>query len=212
MKTDMQLKADVLAELKWEPSVNEKFISVDVSDGVVSLLGHMGSYEEKWRAVDAVKRVQGLKALSDKMDVTLPNLLKRDDHDIARSAKDLLKWMTYFPKGRITVIVKDGWVTLKGELDWDFQRYVVSNSMRHLIGVVGVINKISIKPKALWDGIESESVTNIYVSKVAKSTFVNISDSRVTLTGPAHTWLEPELVNQAVLSTLKKVHKSAVVS
>lgn len=217
MKTDVQLKADVLAELKWEPSVNEKLISVEVSNGLVTLVGHIESYEVKRRAVDAVKRVQGLRALSDELDVNLPNLLKRDDREIARSAKDLLKWMTYFPKGRITVIVKDGWVTLKGELDWDFQRYVVSNSMSHLIGVIGVINKISIKPKELWSGFktENECVTNTRVSKVTKSTFVNISDSRITLTAPAHAWIEPVLINQAVLSvakSIKKVHQSAVAS
>lgn len=191
MKTDIQLKADVLAELKWEPTVNEKLIGVEVSNGVVTLVGYIESSEEKWHVIEAVKRVYGLKALSDEMNVSLPNLLKREDRDITRSAKDLLKWMTYFPKGRVTVIVKDGWITLKGELDWDFQRYVVSTSMRHLIGVAGVINQISIKPKELWGGIHSgsEEAINSQLINKTQSTFVDISDSRVTLTSPAQGWL-----------------------
>jgi osmotically-inducible protein OsmY len=215
MKTDTQLKADVLAEMKWEPSINEKLVSVEVNNGVVTLVGHMESYEEKWHTLEAAKRVYGLKALTDEIDVSLPSLVKRDDLEITQSAKDLLKWMTYFPKGRVSVLVKDGWIILKGELDWDFQRYVVSTSMRHLIGVAGVINQISIKPKELWNAtnIESDRAITFNRSKNTQSTFVDISDSRVTVTSSASKWLEPMLVNQPVSRVVKhakKNHKSAV--
>ncbi len=116
MKTDMQLKQDVIAELGWEPSVNAAQIGVEVSDGVVTLAGHVGSYAEKVDAERAAQRVAGVKALAIEMDVTLPAWSKRTDADIARSAENALQWTTYLPKpDSVKVMVESGWITLSGD-------------------------------------------------------------------------------------------------
>ena len=122
MKTDAQVQQDVIAELKWEPSINAAQIGVEVKDGIVTLAGHVSSYAEKWDAERAAQRVSGVKALAVEMDVKLPGSSKRNDADIARSAKDVLQWTTYLPKDRVKVMVEKGWITLSGDVDWEYQR------------------------------------------------------------------------------------------
>ena len=152
MKTDTQLQHDVIAELAWEPSVNAAQIGVEVKDGVVTLAGHVGSFVEKWEAERAAQRVSGVKGLAVEMDVNLPGSSKRNDVDIARAARNVLEWTTYWPQDEIKVVVEAGWVTLTGEVDWEYQRQAASNSIRGLIGITGVRDQIVIKPKAQGNG------------------------------------------------------------
>jgi len=122
MKTDQQLKQDVIAELGWEPAINAAQIGVEVKDGVVTLAGQVGSFTEKWQAEQATQRVAGVKGLAVAMDVNLPGMSERTDADIARSAESTLQWLTYLPSDAIKVMVEKGRVTLSGVVDFNFQR------------------------------------------------------------------------------------------
>ena len=147
MKTDKQVQQDVMAELGWEPSVNAAQIGVEVSDGVVTLAGHVDSYAEKFNAERAAQRVAGVKAIAVEMDVKLNGTSKRNDSDIARSTQNVLQWTTYLPSDAIKVKVENGWITLSGEVEWGFQRTAATEAVRHLMGVIGVSDLITIRPK-----------------------------------------------------------------
>ena len=138
MKTDQQLKQDVIAELAWEPAVNASQIGVEVKDGIVTLAGHVGSFTEKWQAEQAAQRVCGVKGLAVEMDVNLPGISNRTDADIARSVENTLQWQSYLPKGGVNVMVENGWVTLSGEVDWNYQRLRAADAVRNLLGVRGL--------------------------------------------------------------------------
>jgi osmotically-inducible protein OsmY len=158
MKTDAQVKQDVSAELSREPSVNAAQIVVEVEDGTVTLAGHVGSYAEKWHAGRVAQRVSGVKALAIAMDVTLPGSSKRNDADIARSAENILQWRTYLAKDCVKVQVEDGWITLSGEVDWEYQRQAAAGVIRYLIGVRGVTDHIALKPEAALSAIHQASM------------------------------------------------------
>jgi osmotically-inducible protein OsmY len=147
MKTDSQLKYDVIAALNWELSVDASKIDVEVKHGIVTLGGHVDSYTEKLSVVRAVQRVSGVKALAFEMDAKLFGSSGRNDADIARSAQDALQWTTYVTKNQVQVVVQGGHVTLSGELDWEWQRQGAVSAVGHLIGVVNVNDQIVIKPK-----------------------------------------------------------------
>src|SRR4029453_4596180 len=146
MKTDKQMQQDVMAELDWEPSVNAAQIGVEVSDGVVTLLGHVDSYAEKITAERAAQRVSGARAIAVQIEVKLAGLSQRSDTDIARAAGNVLAWTTSLPPESLKVKVEDSWITLSGEVEWDYQRHAAAESVRHLMGVTGVINLIAIRP------------------------------------------------------------------
>lgn len=122
MKTDAELKQDIIAELTWEPAINAAQIGVEVTDGVVTLAGHVDSYSEKWHAERAAQRVSGVRALAVEMDVKLPGLSMRNDADIARSAQNALEWTSSLPNTTLQVKVENGWVTLSGSVEWEYQR------------------------------------------------------------------------------------------
>src|SRR5271157_2434805 len=122
MKSDRQIQLDVLDELRWEPSVNATDIGVTVKDGIVTLEGTVDSYAEKWAAEKAVKRLPNVKGLAVELEVKLPGSSERNDSDIARTAEDSLRWDVLVPHKRIKVMVEKGFLTLEGEVDWQFQR------------------------------------------------------------------------------------------
>ena len=138
MKSDTQIQQDVMAELNWEPSINAAHIGVEVSDGVVTLAGHVTNYTEKLNAERAAQRVYGVKALAVEMDVTLPGTSKRSDADIAQSASNVLRWTTYLPTDYIKIKVENGIIVLSGHFEWDYQRNGAADVVRHLLGVSGV--------------------------------------------------------------------------
>ena len=122
MKTDVVLKEEVSDELDWEPSVNATRIGVAVKDGVVTLSGEVASYHEKMEAERAALRVEGVKGLASELEIHLPGTSHRSDADIARTAIDALRSNSSVPPDRIQVVVKQGWVTLEGDVDWGYQR------------------------------------------------------------------------------------------
>jgi osmotically-inducible protein OsmY len=141
-KSDTQLQQDVLAELSWEPSINAADIGVEVKDGIVTLAGHVNTYAEKWDAERATQRVAGVKALAVEMDVRLDGMNNRTDADIARSAENVLQWTTYLKKDAVKIKVEKGWVTLTGEVEWQYQRQAAAAAIRYLMGVSGVSGQI----------------------------------------------------------------------
>jgi len=144
MKTDAVVQRDVMNELKWEPTIHAAEIGVAVKNGVVTLSGTVDSYGKKWAADRAAKRVAGVKAVTEEIKVTLPVPYKRPDEDIARSATNTLNWNVWVPPDRVKVRVQDGWITLTGDVNWYYQKEHAENAVRHLIGVVGVSNSITL--------------------------------------------------------------------
>jgi osmotically-inducible protein OsmY len=202
MKTDAQLKQDVVAELAWEPSVNASQIGVEVKDGVVTLAGHVDSYTEKWHAERAAQRVSGVKALAVEMDVKLPGLSRRTDADIARSAQNALEWTSSLPDTTVKVKVENGWVTLSGTVEWEYQRQSAKSAVRYLLGVVGVSDDIAIKPKTSISAVKSqiEAALKRRARDDAQDIQVEVRDSDVTLSGTVHSWSERELAASSAWS------------
>ena len=203
MKTDTQLQQDVLAELKWEPSVNAALIGVEVKDGIVTLAGHVSSFAEKWDAERAAQRVSGVKALAVEMDVKLSALGRRTDADIARAAESALQWTTFLPKDSVKIMVESGRVTLTGQVDWEYQRVSAAGAVRYLLGVTGVSNQISIKTKLSSGAIKSdiEAALKRRAHADAKKISVEVHGANVTLTGNVHSWSERELARQSAWGT-----------
>jgi len=199
MKTDSQLQQDVMAELKWEPSVHAAQIGVEVKDGVVTLAGEVSSYTEKLNAERAAQRVHGVKALAVEMSVKLSQLGKRNDADIAGSARNILSWTSSLPNDAVKVLVEDGWLTLSGDVEWQFQRQDAADSVRYLMGVVGVSNQIAIKPMLSATVVKAdiESALKRRAAADAKTINVEVKGADVTLTGTVHSWAERDLARRS---------------
>lgn len=191
MSEDRYLKQAVLDELKWEPSVNEAHIGVTASEGVVTLMGHVETYWEKIAAEKAARRVKGVKAVAEELDVRLPFGVKHDDSDIAAAAISRLGWDSAVPRDAVGVKVEGGWVTLTGDVDWHFQQEAAVADMRGLWGVVGVSNDINIKPRP-----NTAKIRDDIVLALGRSWFnpaivdVTAEAGKVTLSGKVRTWYE----------------------
>jgi osmotically-inducible protein OsmY len=146
-RTDTEIKNDVLSELKYEPSVKITDIGVLVKDGTVTLNGFATSYGEKWNAVKSAKRVGGVRAIADDIEIKLPESMKRNDGDIATAVANHIELAWAGPTKMIQVTVREGWITLEGEVEWRYQRDAAENAVRYLSGVKGVANAITIKSK-----------------------------------------------------------------
>jgi osmotically-inducible protein OsmY len=203
MKTDAQLQQDVIEELKWEQSVNAAQIGVEVSDGIVTLAGHVHSFAEKWDAERAVQRVSGVKALAIEIDVTLPGSSQRNDTDIARSVENILEWSTYLPRDHVKVMVEGGWITLSGEVNWEYQKQALATGVRYLMGVKGVSDNIAIRPAVSSNAVKSD--IEAALMRRAKSNAHNVSvevhDANVTLSGTVGNWSERELARHTAWGT-----------
>jgi len=190
VKTDTELQQDVMIELKWEPGIKAAEIGVSVKDGVVSLSGNVDSYSKMWAAERAAKRVYGVKSVTGNMKVILPVSIKRSDSDIAQSATNVLYWNFQVPSDCVKVKVRDGLITLSGEVNWYYQKIAAEDAVRHMIGVMGVTNGITIKPPVpmanaveLKKGIAGALKRNARLLKEAEKIQVEISGSKVILRG-----------------------------
>jgi osmotically-inducible protein OsmY len=191
MSDDKQLKQAVLDELKWEPSVNAAHIGVTAKDGVVSLMGHVESYSEKYAAEKATRRVKDVKAVAEELEVRLPYAIKHGDEDIASAAVTRLKWDSSVPIDAVKAKVEKGWVTLTGEVDWRYQHDAAADDVRGLWGVVGVSNDITIKPRPDTSKIKDNIMTALDRSWFDPATInVTARDGRVKLTGKVNSWYE----------------------
>jgi len=185
LKSDEQIKTDVFAELAYEPSVKVSDIGVQVKDGVVTLLGSTSDHGRKWQAVRAAKRVAGVKAIADEINVSLTEPYLRSDVEIATAAVHQLEWSTTIPEGTTTVTVRDGWITLEGEVEWWYQKIAAEDVMQYMIGIKGITNQINIKPLISATDVETGIRTAFSRNSMldAKRIQVLTYGSRVELTG-----------------------------
>jgi len=203
MKTDAQLRQDVIAQLDWEPAIHATQIGVEVKDGIVTLAGEVGTYSEKWYAERAAQRVRGVKALAIEMKVKLASSARRTDSDIGQSARNVLDWTTSVDSGAVKVQVEGGWITLSGEVDWQYQKQAASDAVRALMGVTGVSDQIGIKHKPKASIVKADIDAAIKRSAVRDSEeiLVEVTGTDVTLTGKVHSWSERDLATDSAWSS-----------
>jgi VCBS repeat-containing protein len=199
MKTDIELKHDVEHELKWEPSVNEAHIGVTVKGGVVILTGHVPAYAEKYAAERAAKRVYGVRAVADELDVKLPSSSTRTDEDVAAACVAVLQAHYAVPDEKIKVVVRSGWVMLEGEVEWQYQREAAENAVRYLTGVKGVTDNITVKSRVSTKDVKEkiEAAFKRSAEIDARRVSVEARDGKVVLKGSVRSWAEREEAEQA---------------
>lgn len=199
MKTDNQLKQDVKAELEWEPSIHASEIGVEVTDGIVTLTSHVGIYAEKLRAEHAAQRVAGVKALAVEIDVTLPGPSKRTDADIARTLDNVSDWLSVLPKNSVKAILEDGWITLSGQVNWQYQLVATEAAVRYLMGVKGASNQIVIKFEASSTTVKSdiEAALKRSAHTDKQNISVDVCGADVTLSGEVNRWAERDLARNS---------------
>jgi osmotically-inducible protein OsmY len=193
-RTDTQIQTDVLAELKWEPRVTPNEIGVIVKDGVVTLTGWVDSYTKRWAAEDAAHRVRGVKAVANDIEVRLSSVNEKTDADIAKAAVRALEWDAFVPIEKLDVTVSKGWVTLKGEVEWQYQKQDAERVVRRLQAVKGVSNLITVKPRATPDDLKKKIEQALVRSAEldAKNITVEVDGSKVILRGTVRSWAEKE--------------------
>jgi osmotically-inducible protein OsmY len=181
-----------MAELRWDPSVPATEIGVVVKDGVVTLTGTVDTYMKKWRAEEVAHRVNGVIAVANEIQVRW--IGERTDSDIAAAAVHALSWNGTIPQGKVHVTVDQGWVTLKGEVEWQYQRQEAERAVRRLLGVKGVSNLITVKPGAtpsdLKKKIEDALVRNAQID--AERITVEVQGNKAILSGKVRSWAERE--------------------
>jgi len=204
-RTDEQLQRDVLAELKWDARVQPNEIGVSVKDGVAHLTGSVDSYVKKWAAERAAHRVKGIKAVANDIDVRLPMSSERTDADLAAAATRTLEWDALVPSQNIHVTVSKGWVTLTGEVEWEYQRRAAERAVRRLSGVRGVTNQISLRPRMTIDLQEAQrKIEEALVRAVdtpGERLSAVIEGDKIILSGVVRSWLEREEAERIAWST-----------
>ena len=200
--SDKQLQQSVIDELDWEPSVDASHIGVTASNGVVTLSGHVPTYWEKRTAERAAQRVKGVKALVEEIEVQLRGEDRWADDTIAERALQRLASDAAVPKDRITLKVEDGWVTLDGEVDWNFQKTAAEHDVHNITGVRGLTNKISIKPQVRSFEVREKIAKALARTAALDAAAISIKsdDGSVTLRGKVHSWSERQLVEDAAWS------------
>jgi osmotically-inducible protein OsmY len=215
-KSDSQIQKDVLNELQSDPSVTSSEINVTTNQGIVTLRGSVPAYFEKSSAENAAQRVSGVRAVADEIEVNIMGSYQRSDEQIADAAGNALTWSASAPKN-IKVSVEKGWITLKGETEWDFQRNAAKDAVSQLMGVKGVHNKISLQTQIMPADIKNRIEEALKRSAESDSLKikVDVEGEEVTLSGEVHSlseisdarfaaWMAPGV--SAVVSHIKIAH------
>jgi len=199
MKTDQQLRRDVEEELSWDPRITDAEIGVAAKDGVVTLSGFVKSYAQRLAAEHAAERVSGVRAVAEELHVKLPGTIDLSDTDVAHRAVNAMKWDVEVPDAKIKVRVDKGWVTLEGEVDWNFERQAAERAVRYLTGVKGVSNMIHIAPHVSAYDVSARIKEALRRSADTEAGKIEVESSggRVTLRGNVHSWAERADVERA---------------
>ena len=213
MKSDNDIRRDVERELSWEPSVDERRIGVAVVDGIVTLSGELSSYAEKWKAERVAERVEGVRGVVNEIEVKTES--QYSDVDIAKVAADALKWNVMVPSDRVKVRVEKGWVTLTGEVNWDFQRRAAERAVRNLPGVKGIYNLIKVQPRVEPKDVKQRIEETFKREAVidASHVSVQVDGGEVTLSGKVRSWVERHEAEKAAWSApgVTAVHNNILV-
>jgi osmotically-inducible protein OsmY len=202
MKSDSEIREDVIRELRWDPQITDpEAIGVAVKDGAVTLTGHTPTYSEKLAAARAAERVYGVKAVANDIKVKLSGE-PRDDSDIAQAIAHVLENNTRIPEGKVRARVQAGWVTLDGEVEWDYQRREVERMVRNVRGVVGITNIIVVKPRVSPGQIQAkiEEAFKREAEIDARHIWVEISDHTARIYGHVHSLTEANAATTAAAS------------
>ena len=196
---DRELRQMVIDELDFDPSIDSSNIGVAVTGGVVTLTGHVGSYAEKMATEKAVKRVKGVQAVAQEIEIRYPEDKKLADDQIAKRALDILAWNVQLPAGTLQVTVSGGWVKLSGEVDWYYQKLLAEASVRKLSGVTGISNMIRIVGGAQSADVKQriEYALKRSAELEARSIHVDVANGKVTLNGTVRAWNERQLAERA---------------
>jgi osmotically-inducible protein OsmY len=178
MSKDSNLQQAVTAELGWEPSITASHIGVTADNGVVTLSGHVDSFVQKHAAEDAARRVKGVRAVAEEIEVRLAFDAKRGDSDIATAAINRLAWDMSVPRDAVKVQVEKGWVTLTGTVEWHFQKVAAVNAIRPLMGVVGVSDQVALRPR-----VSTSTISDDITHALHRSWFFNPGTIKVTASG-----------------------------
>jgi len=192
IKTDAQLQKDVIEELRWDPAIGSAEIGVAARFGVVTLTGQVDSFAKKYAATRATERVAGVRAVAEDLKVVLPSSHLRTDTDLAHSVVSALRWDVQVPDDSVIARVEDGWVTLEGELEWQYQINAAERVVRNLTGVRGVSNQLLLKTRASAPDVKHriESALKRHAELDSKQIQVEVLNGRVTLTGQVRSWAE----------------------
>ena len=192
MKSDSDIKRDLESELKWDPDIDATDIAVAVKDSVVTLTGFARSYTQKWQAERDAKRVAGVTGVANDIVVRLPGGSERPDPEIARDAVAALKNELPYSSENMKVVVKDGWITLEGSAEWNYQRTRAEDAVRRVRGIKGVINLITLKPRVTPSEIKSkiEEAFRRSAEVDANRITVEANGSEVILKGSVRSWAE----------------------
>ena len=201
--TDAQLRQDVTDEFDFDPTFDGEHVGVSVDAGVVTLTGHVNSYAQKVAAIAAARRVKGVRAIAEEIEVRYPYQSKTADDQIAKRALDIMQWDSLVPDKRIMVLVQDGWVTLTGTVDWFFEKTAAEEDVRKLSGVRGITNKIDIKPQVAPSDVKLkiESALKRHAEVTSRAIRVSVKDGhKVLLEGSVDNWDEMRAAENAAWS------------
>ena len=216
MKSDSEIEKDVKAELQWDPDLDATDVAVSVKNGVVTLTGFVKSYTDRYEAEAAAKRVAGVIAVANDIEVRMPSVDERPDPEIARDAAAAVKSQLPISSENIKIIVKNGWVTLEGQVEWQYQRQTAENVVRRIKGVKGVSNTILLKPRAEPTEVKRKIQEALRRSAEVDANRIEVEarGSEVVLKGTVRSWIEREEAERAAWAApgVTKVEDRIVVS
>lgn len=199
---DITLRQDIIDELEFEPSIDAADIGVAVEDGVVTLTGHVSTYAQRATAEDVVRRVKGVRGIAQEIEVRLFGAKSMADDEIAKRALYTINWNTTVPKNAVLVKVQQGWVTLTGEVGWQYQRTAAAEAVRNLDGVLGVNNCIEVKPRASVSDVKKriEDALKRNAELESNAIHVDVLNDKVILKGKVNAWAERSAAERAAWS------------